>query len=900
MKTLIISEKPSGGREMRAALEAYGKFKQGERYFESDQYIITWARGHVVQLKQMKEYEDFPGWDLNALPYYPPNMEFEVKVEDSYKKDMRELREILKRKDYNLVVNACDAGREGDLIFWEVYDYFKLKQPVKRFWGSESPTPEAIRANFKKLRGEDFHLPRRDASYARNYADWMLGMNFTVGFTKKSGIVGRPLHMGRVLTPTIAIIAQRDAEIKNFKPENYYEIEANFGNKYKGQWFKEKVGNTRIDKKEEAESIVNKVRNKTGKVIKKEVKEQRTSHDLLFSLTSLQQAANRKFGYSPKETLEIAQELYEKHKILSYPRTESKVIGTDLEPKLIDHLNAINVAPYDTFVEEIKTKSLKPTKRMINDKALTDHHALIPMDVKPNLSRLNDRERKIYDLVVKRFLSCFYPDAIFEQTNIVTEVEGETFKTNGKILVDPGWKVVYGADSDDEEEDDKKSKNKKEKENKLPPIDENEENPVAEAKNIPKETQPPKHYTAADLLTVMENPRKLLDDKDLQEVMKQAGLGTAATRDSFIDKAISQGYVKEEKKKLLITELGEMAVEISPEALKSPIVTAEWEQKLREVEEGKYEMSVFLNGVKEFIETNLTDLKNSTISLDFKNATTPTIGAQCPGCKKEIYDRNTFYSCGSSTKENRCFVISKSLGKKKISESQVKMIATKGETGMIKGFVSKVGKKFDAKLVWRNGAITFDFGNGVSTEAKETNYKCPSCSSKVMDYGNRISCETSTREEPCVSVLKETAKKTLSEKQIHQLFTQKETEVIKGFKSKTGKNFDAKLVVDGKTVTFKFEERKQEETGVNCPFCGGDVTENKVAFGCSNWKEKSCKFSVWKNSSKKLNIKQIQKLIENGQTDPIDDLKSKKGNIFTAYYELDQSSKKIEMKFQNN
>lgn len=807
-KILVVAEKPSAAKDFVAGLETYGKFKRIEQGYESDKYIVTNARGHLLALKEPKDYPNWVGkWNQQPLPWYPPDDVFDYIIPKSTADAYKSVKTVMKRNDISMIVNACDAGREGDLIFYEIYDSLKLKIPVKRFYESAVLTPKNVQHIMNNdLKGDDFTLPRRDAAYARAYADLLLGMNFTVGFTTKAGAL---LHMGRVQTPTIAILAKRREEIDNFVPEDYFEIETTFQNdhgSYKGMYFKGQLSNTKLKTKEEATAIVNQVEGQQGLVTKKDVKNVNEGHPLLYSLTTLQQHASRKYGYTATKTLELTQKLYETHKILSYPRSDSEVIGTDHVKSLPDRLQAISVTPYQQFVSEIQQKNYGPGKKMVDDKKLTDHHAIIPTEVKPNLASLTTEEKNIYDLVVKRFLAAFYPDAVYEKTEIVTEVATHTFKTSGRIEMDPGWKVVYGADV--EEENDKK----KGKEEQLPRIEKDEQNEVKEVKELAKKTQAPKHYTEADLLGIMKNPKKLIDDKELQDIMaeKDAGLGTPATRDSIIEKIVKQGYVERQKKNLVATDLGMKLVQVSPEGLKSPEITASWEKKLHDIEIKENTKNQFMTEIKQYIEENLLKLKEQGLTVTFSR--------------------------------NR-------------------------------------------------------------TEDEETPYTCPKCKGKIvfrkLKTTSVYACSNHTKETPCIQVYEKTLGKKLTKSQIKQLFEKGKTSEIKGLKNQSGVSYDAPIGFNLETLRvipiFEKKASSSVKSNVTCPLCGGTISENKLAFGCSNWKAKDCKFTVWKNGSTLLNINSIQKMIDSGETEVISDfLERDKKTKYKAVYVFNKNDKKIE------
>ena len=916
-KTLVIAEKPDAAKKIVEALKPEGSFKTSQGYYESDKYVVTYGFGHLFSAKLPKEYTEFGGWKWEAIPFYPPSGSLDYKIaEESKKKQVKTVGDLLKRPDVVDIVNACDAGREGDLIFWEMYDYFKNKKPVKRLWIS-SLVKKDIQNGFKNLKEGSFFMPRREAAYARQYADWALGMNLTVGFSIKANM-GRALHVGRVQTPTIAILAQRRLEMENFKPEEYFEIEVDFGNKYKGRWFKDQKGNTKFDKKEDAQLIVDKVSGKIGTVTVKDVVEDKENPKTLYDLGDLQVEANRKFGFTAKKTLDIAQLLYEKYTILSYPRTDSKHLGTVHIPELEPTLNAIRIPQYAKFVDHILDEGIKTSKHFIDDSKVSDHHALIPTDLTPDLSAVTDEPKagirrddilKIYDLVVKRFLAVFYPPALYEKTEIVTTVEDETFKTSGKILISAGWKEIYGAEVEEDEEEEetpKKGKNQEEKVKvqKLPPIDLNETNPAQEVDLQEKTTKAPTPYTEGKLIGVMKNPRSLLDDEGLKKAMKEAGagLGTQATRQDIIENIISRGYVERKGKTLMATDLAMKLIHIAPEELKSPEITAEWEQKLTNIQDDKITRQEFEIDIREYVLKNLDELKNKELTVQFsRNDDKEAIG-KCPTCGEEVYEFPKVFACATNTREHQCFVIFKSVAGKTITTKQAKDLMEKGQTGLIKGFKSTKGTKFDAKLQLVQGKVQFAFEQNAP---KETNLTCPKCQGKMIERDRLFVCEHSTQTAPCTAVFKVIAGKNIDQKIVKTLLEKGETDVLSGFKSSKGKPFSAKLVWGAKGVEFKFDDapasqQESKDLNLTCPVCGdGKMVENAKAYGCSNWKEKKCTFSIWKvMSGKKITEKIVKELVMNQKTGKIDGFKSAKGSAFSAALEVDKQNKKVVFNFE--
>ncbi|QST03066.1 hypothetical protein IMZ31_21190 (plasmid) [Pontibacillus sp. ALD_SL1] len=830
-KILIYSEKPDMGKAIASAIEAgTGRFKKGRSYWENDTYIVTWGIGHLLTAKMPDEYPEIAkhprkGWDWDAIPFYPPGDTLEYAVNPKTKEQFSAVKTLLKRADVDTVINACDAGREGELIFSTVYDYVGCKKPVKRLWVNDL-NKKAILKAMNDLRGPEFYKPRAEAAYARQFADWSLGLILTRAYSIKAREVSEgkvSLHVGRVQTPVISILVQRLLEIENFVPEAYFELQATFGDKYKGQWFKEKPSNTRFKNKEEAESVRSKVEGKVGVVVKKDVTKKPKQHPPLYSLGLLQKELNSKLGFSTEKTDAIAQVLYEKYKLTTYPRTSSQYL-TD-EFLLEDSVQAVNHGPYAPFAQTVIDDGIKTKKSFVNNKEVGDHHAIVPTEKKANLEAFEDEKvkgvhvkgediKKVYDFIVKRFLCVFYPDAIYEKTSIVTDVEGETFKTNGNILVKPGWKEVYGAEASQEDE------NGKDKETTLPPIELHEKNPVTEAKVLSKETQPPKHYTEGSLVEVMINPKKFLEDKEMKKALseaqdgKGAGLGTDATRTETLKKIKMRGYAKEVGKNIVATKHAVQFITVAPDELKSPIITAEWEQRLSFIEEGKGDRKAFEKDLKAYIQRNIDYLKSTTMTVSFESP----------------------------------------------------------------------------------------------SDAKQTEYACPKCQSPIqmviykgMEY---YICKNHKKEEPCFRLYQRTLGKKLTKNQMKEILTNGETKsVVKGLKSQAKKtNYDAKIKFDIDQVRMipVFDQSKPKAAPlpkISCPFCGRGVEENAKAFGCTAWKEKKkCSFTLWKNDSKKLNVKQVEKIIQTGQTDLIDDMKGKKGK-YAAYYVLNTDAKTVKKEF---
>lgn len=908
-KTLFYCEKPSQARDYATVLEKEGAFKRENGYFESSKYIITWAFGHMMKTKQMQDYEDFNGWAWEAIPYYPKGDELTFYPNPNSESQVNIMKKQFIRNDVDLIINAGDAGREGELIFWEVYHYAKCDKPVKRMWIS-GLLEKDILDGLKDLKDDTFFEPIKDAAYTRQYADWLLGMNLTVGFSIKANM-NRALHIGRVKTPTIAILANRRAEIENFVPKNYYELEANFGDKYNGKWFKDKLSETRFETEEEAKKIADLINGKNGKVVKKDVVEKKVKPKSLYNLSDLQAEANKKYGYTTTSVLDAAQVLYEKYKFASYPRTSSRHIGTAFVPELEKMLKTIKIPEYEKFIDEILDKGIKVNKSFVDDDKLGDHHAIVPTMIKPDLSSIQDEMKggkvlvtkeqikNVYDLIARRFISVFFEPAVYEETSIVTEVEGETFKTSGKIMKEIGWKKVYGKDDGDDEEEELNSK-KKQKEEKiemqtLPPIDLNEENQVKGQEMKPKETKPPKHYEEGQLVQIMENPRKLLDDDELKDVLKvtEAGLATEATRAGIIESIVYGGYAERKGKYMIATDLAMKMIQIAPESLRSPIVTAQWEQKLLDMEKRKYTKEEFVSELQTYVKEVIEELQSRTLDVSFENeGNKGEIVGVCPICKGKVKETRGTFKCDTPD----CLTIFKKIAQKEIKITQVKQLLTKGETSMLRGFKNKEGKSFAAKLVIRGGEVKLE-------TSSELEIKCPKCEANLVGTEKVVKCPN---EDSHLVLFTTIAGKKISEKDIKKLVENGETDLIKGFVSKKGSKFDAKLKLNdtGKTE-FVFEERKaveKKETDIKCPLCGGAVTDNGKAFGCENWKEKDCKFVAWKvMSGRPMSAKDYQKILESPDMkteSKLEGFVSKAGKPYGAIVKYNKENKRFEFVFE--
>ncbi|MEW6276419.1 MAG: DNA topoisomerase 3 [Bacillota bacterium] len=693
MKTLIITEKPSVGRDIAKVL---GRFKTREGYLENEQFIVSWAIGHLVELAEPEDYNPaLKKWSLNTLPFIPG--EFLLKVIPETARQFQVLKELLLSPQVGLIINACDAGREGENIFRRIYAQAGCAKEVKRLWLRET-TPAAIRLAFENLR-ENRELDNLAvAAAARAQADWLVGINATRAFTCRHKEL---LSVGRVQTPTLALIVAREREIRNFQAAKYWEVWATFrkstGETYRGKWFADKTD--RFLSAEAAREMVAACRNNRESIVSAvEEKEVKEPPPLLFNLNDLQKEANQKHGLTAEQTLRAAQALYEKHKLITYPRTESRHLSALLAKTIPKRMAALTAA---AEYQPLIPGHLPPlSRRYVDDARVTDHHAIIITETKPQPVNLSRPEKIVYDLVARRLLAIFYPDARYNVTRVITAAGRETFLSRGKVELEKGWKKVYPTgDKKDEEEQ------------ILPPLTEEERVFLEEVDALEKQTKPPPRYTEATLLAAMEKAGKFVEDKEMQDILKAAGgIGTPATRAAIIERLIQVGYVKRQKKTLFPTAKGEALIDLVPEEVKSPELTARWEQGLLEIEAGEQKPEQWLGAIKEFTG-NIVQLVKTQAAAGAGSNEPPEqeILGQCPLCAKDVREFPRGYGC-TGWKEGCRFVIWKEIAGKKISPAQAKNLLKKGRTGVIKGFRSRAGKTFNAALALNEeGKVIFSF-----------------------------------------------------------------------------------------------------------------------------------------------------------------------------------------------
>ncbi len=808
-KVLIIAEKPSVALDISKAL---GGFTKTADYYESDQYVLSSAVGHLLEIACPEDYEVKRGkWSFAHLPVVPPH--FDLRPITRSEDRLKTLVRLLKRKDVTGLINACDAGREGELIFRLVVQHAKAKQPLRRLW-LQSMTPAAIRDGFAHLREDREMLPLADAARSRSEADWLIGINGTramTAFNSKEG--GFYLTtVGRVQTPTLAVLVEREEKIRAFKPRDYWEVHANFGAKagqYNGRWFEPKFKRPEDDEHARAEriwsqaaadAIVAACAGKPG-TVSEESKPTTQSAPLLFDLTSLQREVNGRFGLSAKNALAVAQSLYERHKVLTYPRTDSRALPEDYIAtvrKTMEMLKDSNayVVPAKNV---LKNGWVKPNKRIFDNTKISDHFAIIPTLLAPKA--LSEIEQKVYDLVVKRFLAVFHPAAEFMQTTRLTEVEGHQFKTEGKVLVNPGWLAVYGREIAGEDEN-------------LVAVAAGEKVATEAIEARGTQTKPPPRYSEATLLSAMEGAGKLIEDEELRAAMDQKGLGTPATRAAIIEGLIKEEYVHRNGRELQPTPKAFSLMfalrHFGVTELASPELTGEWEFKLKEMEKGRLSRDAFMAHITEAT----TDLVNRIRDGNIPDTAFATVDVPCPKCGGLVQENYRKFQCLSCD-----FNMWKVISSREWAAEEVAELISKKQIGPLTGFRSKMGRPFAASLKLNaEFRAEFDFGQDVEGDTEAPDFSaqeavgaCPKCSSRVYEHGSGYVCEKATGPAKTCDFRsgRIILQQEVSREQMVKLLSEGKTDLLTGFISnRTRRAFKAFLVKqpDGK-VGFEFMQR---------------------------------------------------------------------------------------------
>ncbi|MBF9254199.1 DNA topoisomerase 3 [Pontibacter sp. 172403-2] len=811
---VCIAEKPSVAREIALVLGARTK-KDG--YYEGNGYQVTWTFGHFCTLREPDDYRpEWKRWSLYDLPMLPEQYGIKLIQNKGVEQQFRIIKKLLAEADE--VINCGDAGQEGEVIQRWVLTEAKYRKPFKRLWIS-SLTEEAIRQGFAQLReGSEFDSLYQ-AGKSRAIGDWLLGLNATRLFTLKYGQGRQTLSIGRVQTPTLAMLVNRHHEIANFVPQPYWELKTI----YRDTTFASTNG--RFQKEEEAQQILGAIQQAELTITDVETKKGTESPPRLFDLTSLQIECNNKLGLSADETLKTVQSLYEK-KVVSYPRVDTVFLPDDIYPKIPGILQGLS--NYRQEVAPLLEGKIRKSRKVFNNNKVTDHHAIIPTGA--SAGSLYGREADVYDIITRRFLAAFYPDCIVSNTTVLAESAGYAFRVRGKQILEPGWRVLYGAeDIKPEPSGGKEGENKEEEETAgvLPHFDKGEHGPHAPLLEK-KMTNPPKEYTEATLLRAMETAGRQIDDQELKEALKENGIGRPSTRAAIIETLYKRQYIRKEKKKIVPTQMGiDLIGVVRNQTLKSAEMTGQWERKLRQIEGGEFKADAFLQELQDFVVSLVQEVKydKATVTLEPqteeqkpadkskkkkdtatpKTATTPGLGT-CPSCKQgHILKGSKAYGC-SRYNDGCRFLIPIAQQGKQLTEKQVQVLLSKGKTPVIKGFTDAQGQNFDAIL-------TLDAAHQLVAEkvekaaAADPFATCPRCKQGKLLKG-KAAYGCSRFREGCQFIVPfEKGGRQLTEKQLSALLLKGKTPKIKGFVSeKTGQPFDAALALNEQwQVVYQFD-----------------------------------------------------------------------------------------------
>ena len=851
-KTLVIAEKPSVAQDIvRALTPIAGKFDKYDDYFESEHYVVTSAVGHLVEIQAPEEFDVKRGkWSFAHLPVIPPR--FDLKPVDKTKSRLAAVVKQAKRKDVTQLINACDAGREGELIFRLIEQYAGgakggLGKPIQRLW-LQSMTPQAIRDGFNNLRSDAQMQGLADAARSRSEADWLVGINGTRAMTAFNSRDGGFFltTVGRVQTPTLSLIVTREEKIRAFQSREYFEVHANFAaqaGQYAGKWFDPKFKKSddpeakadRLWKAEDAQAIASAVQGQPATVTE-ESKPSTQASPLLFDLTSLQREANGKFGFSAKTTLALAQALYEKHKALTYPRTDSRHLPEDYLPTTRQTLEMLATSQHSHLApfarQALEHNYLRPTKRVFDNSQVSDHFAIIPTTQAP--SGLSEAEQKLYDLVVRRFMAVFFPAAQYQITTRISQVAQHHFKTEGKVLIHPGWLAIYGKEAASETDGGKDG----DKGQPLVAVQPGEHPRVALAQAKPLHTKPPARYSEATLLGAMESAGKQVEDEELRSAMQEKGLGTPATRAAIIEGLLSEKYLLREGRELLPTakafQLMTLLRGLDVQELCKPELTGEWEYKLAQMERGELPRAQFMQKIAQMTERLVQKAKEydrDTIPGNYATLTSPC--PQCDGIVKENYRR---YACtGADGAGEGCgFSFTKSPAGRTFETHEAETLLRERRIGPLEGFRSKAGWPFTSELAIVSDKDTgqfkleFDFGDDKASEenAEIVDFSgqtslgaCPACGAPVFAHGSNYVCSKAvpTAAQPAPSCNFKSGQVILQQpiapEQMQKLLATGKTDLLDKFISnRTRRAFKAHLVWDkaGGKVGFEFEQRESK------------------------------------------------------------------------------------------
>ncbi|HWB58775.1 MAG TPA: DNA topoisomerase III, partial [Chthoniobacteraceae bacterium] len=779
--------------------------------------VISSAVGHLLELTVPKEHEIARGkWTMEKLPHLPP--EFGLAPIEKNASRLTLLKKLIKRKEVTEIINACDAGREGELIFRNIIRASGAKQPIKRLW-LQSMTPDSIRDAFAHLRSNEEMLPLADAATSRSEADWLVGINSTRALTAlNTKAMGgfQKTTAGRVQTPTLAILAEREEKIRGFQSKPYWEVYGDFevaAGGYRGRWFdpgfkkngEEDLRAERLWERAKAEAIKAKCKGKPG-TIEEEKKPASQASPQLYDLTTLQREANQRHGFPARMTLQIAQALYEKHKALTYPRTDSRYLPEDHVATAKQVMASFDNPSLSTHAEKALAQGwVKPNKRIFNNAKISDHFAIVPTGAAPKL--LDEREQKIFDLVARRFIAVFYPPAQFEVTTRITTVEGEKFRTDGKIIVDPGWLAVYGRQAEGEGDGDKA----------IVAITPNEKAKTTAVEVKDCETKPPARFTEATLLSAMEGAGKFVDDEDLREAMAERGLGTPATRAQVIEGLLFEGYLLRQGRDLFVTAKGLSLItllrNLNAETLTKPELTGGWEYQLRQMERGQLSREKFMGEIRH-LTTDIVEKVRGGLGKEVTGKFEP-LDVACPKCGTRPF-KETFRAFECTNPECK-LLIWKKMADREFEREEVAKLLTEKRIGPLEGFRNKFGRTFPAVVIldtteWKQ---KFDFEqgggeNGAAPDLSQAKILAETEHGTLYETEMNYLCVPGKKGAKPLRMGKNICQRAIPPDQAVKIFTTGKTDLLPKFISKKGRPFSAYLKLEGGKVVFEFEPRAKK------------------------------------------------------------------------------------------